>query len=188
MVGRRVVLWVAGLIAAAGLIIPVLRTSSDVPDSRPGVSSNPRRNTFTVAAGKTPEGRWELSLYEDEAAGWCLDLDAPGIGDSKSGRPDAAAECNLPNNLLTPIGSWAAAPLFRESSSLVYGQTSTRVNEVRVLVNGRRGRPVSTIPAPVESDLDLRFFLAFVPAGDTLRLEALDASGDVVGHKEAVLS
>jgi hypothetical protein len=150
---------------------------------------------YAIASGETEQGPWALTLDQaritgtsvsdgDEATWWCLDLDGPAVENPETPEAQQANICNLPSDVGTEtFGPTAGFPGFPGEETLVYGQVSTEVARLQVKQENGDVGDIPLILPPEETDLQVQYFVAFVPGGQTVELVALDDDGQILGTR-----
>jgi hypothetical protein len=173
----------------AGLDLTVFAGGSRVPSEDPYVI--PSATGFVIASGETDGGPWQITLYParlteptgETATAWCLDLDAASVGDPSAPESQQANMCSLGDEQDEPIGPVALFPGFRDEEALLYGQVSSEVAHLELVLEGQEAREVAIAPGPEETGLPVGFFATFVAAADEIEIVARDGVGEILERK-----
>jgi hypothetical protein len=172
----------------AGLDLTVFAGGSRVPSEDPYVI--PSATGFVIASGETDGGPWQITLYParlteptgETATAWCLDL-AASVGDPSAPESQQANMCSLGDEQDEPIGPVALFPGFRDEEALLYGQVSSEVAHLELVLEGQEAREVAIAPGPEETGLPVGFFATFVAAADEIEIVARDGVGEILERK-----
>jgi len=169
-----------------GLGLTVFAGGSRAPSEDPRVI--PIGDRFVIASGETDEGPWQITLYQarltdptgETATVWCLDLDAPSVEGPSAPGTQRMNTCSLRNEPDEPIGPVTLVPGFRGDEALLYGQVSSEVAHLELVLEGKEPRKLAVSPAPEDTGLPVGFFATFVAAADEIEIVARDGVGEIL--------
>jgi hypothetical protein len=163
-----------------------------------GGSVTPVSDRFVVASGETDEGPWRITAYRaqvtgftrasgDVATGWCLDLDSPVVEDSELPGPGYANSCTVVQEgteaTAEPIGTHTRIPGFDGDGALIYGEVSTAVTSLEIVLEGGDVQQVAVVRGPEAWNLPTAYFATVASGAGEVELVARDQNGEVLDRE-----
>jgi hypothetical protein len=170
---------------------------SQVLDDPEPPTVTPVTERLVVASGETAEGPWQLTAYRAELEGqwrtdggfeygvrtaWCLDLDGPAVEDQADPPTQGANACTFEgqDDTIEPIGLSARHPSFDDDQALVYGTVSSDVVSLDLERDGGQRVDATIVRAPVEWEVPVDYFFAFISGDGKVDLVARASNGEVL--------